>query len=68
MFYDKARREMHCGWTLQDREETFVQHQLDEQLKQEELRRVQAAMLEKQERNDKQKENEEFLDNLVKKI
>ena len=66
--YDKARREMHCGWTLQDREETFVQHQLDEQLKQEELRRVQAAMLEKQERNDKQKENEEFLDNLVKKI
>lgn len=59
---------MHYGWTLQDREETFVQHQLDEQLKQEELRRVQAAMLEKQERNDKQKENEEFLDNLVKKI
>ena len=53
---------------MQDREETFVQHQLDEQLKQEELRRVQAAMLEKQERNDKQKENEEFLDNLVKKI
>lgn len=49
-----------------DREETFVQHQLDELLKQEELRRVQAAMLEKQERNDKRKENEEFLDNLVK--
>lgn len=48
------------------REEAMVMSQLEEQLKQEELRRAQVAMLEKQERNDKKKENEEFLDKLVK--
>ena len=39
--------------------------QIEEEQKQEELRRAQATLLEKQEKNDKKKENEEFLDRLV---
>ena len=39
--------------------------QIEEEQKQDELRRAQAALLEKQEKNDKKKENEEFLDRLV---
>ena len=39
--------------------------QIEEEQKQDELHRAQAALLEKQEKNDKKKENEEFLDRLV---
>ena len=39
--------------------------QIEEEQKQEDLRRAQAALLEKQVKNDKKKENEEFLDRLV---
>ncbi len=39
--------------------------QIEEEQRLEELRRAQAALLEKQEKNDKKKENEEFLDSLV---
>ena len=53
--------------TCQGREEALVMSQIEEEQKQEELRRAQAALLAKQEKNDKQKENEEFLDRLVKK-
>jgi len=38
---------------------------IEEEQKQAELRRAQATLLEKQEKNDRQKENEEFLDSLV---
>lgn len=41
--------------------------QIEEEQKQEQLRQAQAALLEKQEKNDKKKENEEFLDRLVMK-
>jgi len=40
--------------------------QIEEEQKLEELRRAQAALLEKQEKNDKKKENEEFLNQLAK--
>lgn len=39
--------------------------QIEEEQKLEELRRAQAALLEKQEKNDKKKENEAFLNQLV---
>lgn len=48
------------------REEALVMSQIEEEQKQEELRRAQTALLEKQEKNDKKKENEEFLDRLAK--
>jgi len=48
------------------REEALVTSKIEEEQKQAELRRAQAALLEKQEKNDRQKENEEFLDSLTK--
>lgn len=55
-------------FTCQGREEALVMSQIEEEQRLEELRRAQAALLEKQAKNDKKKENEEFLDRLVMKM
>ena len=49
----------------QGREEAIVFSQIEEEQKKAELRRAQASLLEKQEKNNKRKENDEFLDSLV---
>ena len=43
----------------------MITSQIEEEERLTELRRTQAALLEKQEKNDKKKENEQFLDSLV---
>ncbi|XP_068729397.1 CDK-activating kinase assembly factor MAT1-like isoform X2 [Montipora capricornis] len=48
------------------REEAMITSQIEEEERLTELRRTQAALLEKQEKNDKKKENEQFLDSLTK--
>lgn len=54
--------------TCQEREEALFKSQIEEEQKMSEFRRAQASMLDKQEKNDKKKENEEFLDSLVRLI
>lgn len=49
-----------------EREEALFKSQIEEEQKMSEFRRAQASMLDKQEKNDKKKENEEFLDSLTK--